>query len=299
MTAKEKVKNIHQRILAVMAEVDYVAKGDRKVNNQYTFVGHDAVTARLHPMFVKHGIAVVPTVTSTNQDGNRTEICLSTTFINADDPKDTVHVGMVGYGIDPQDKGPGKAISYAYKYALLKLFALETGDDPEKDLIDHKPAEDVWGGPLAKTKLKTAVREFDTKLRACTTRDEIDVLVEEYTEVIDQTERDMPSWWKGSNDVEGLEARLQSALRAVENEPVPPVRLDVGVTEAGEPDWGGWAEVLVKCLEGCQNGEEISAWVKKNDAPLSNLSGADEDLYKRVKAHVTKLRGNLSQAPLE
>jgi hypothetical protein len=31
------------------------------------------------------------------------------------------------------DKGPGKAVSYAFKYALLKVFCLETGDDPDND----------------------------------------------------------------------------------------------------------------------------------------------------------------------
>ena len=33
--------------------------------------------------------------------------------------------------MDNADKAPGKAISYAFKYALLKTFALETGEDEE------------------------------------------------------------------------------------------------------------------------------------------------------------------------
>jgi hypothetical protein len=50
-------------------------------------------------------------------------------------------VSFFGYGIDNQDKGPGKAMSYAVKYAMLKTFCLETGDDPEKDDIPHLPAK--------------------------------------------------------------------------------------------------------------------------------------------------------------
>ena len=138
MTQAAEKLNIYQRVLAVMAEVNFVQKEDKKVNNQYTFVSHDAVTAKMHPQFVKHGICVVPTVTRWNGDGNRTEAELDVAFINADAPADRIVVSSFGFGIDSQDKGPGKAMSYAYKYALLKLFALETGDDPERDNIDHK-----------------------------------------------------------------------------------------------------------------------------------------------------------------
>jgi hypothetical protein len=33
--------------------------------------------------------------------------------------------------MDNQDKAPGKALSYAKKYAVLKLFEIETGEDEE------------------------------------------------------------------------------------------------------------------------------------------------------------------------
>ena len=46
-------------------------KEDKKVNNQYRFVAHDAVVAALNPCFVKHGIVVILTVTSISQDGNK------------------------------------------------------------------------------------------------------------------------------------------------------------------------------------------------------------------------------------
>jgi len=136
--AQAEPPNIYKRILAVMAEVYFVQKEDRKVNKQYTFVSHDAVTAKLHPQFVKHGIVVVPSVMTWSVNGNRTEVYMSVAFVNADNPDDRITLESLGFGIDQQDKGPGKAISYAYKYALLKLFALETGDDPERDDIDHQ-----------------------------------------------------------------------------------------------------------------------------------------------------------------
>ena len=59
--------NIYQRIRAVMLEVKYVQKTDRKVNNQYTFVSHDAVTAALHEPMANHGIVMVPNVEELTQ----------------------------------------------------------------------------------------------------------------------------------------------------------------------------------------------------------------------------------------
>ena len=132
-----KTLNIHQRINAVMQDIAYVQKEDKKVNNQYKFVSHDAVTAAVRPHLVTHGITVIASVANHNQDGNRTEVDLVVNFHNIDDPSDTVSVNVFGYGVDQQDKGPGKAFSYAKKYAFLQTFCLETGDDPERQNIDH------------------------------------------------------------------------------------------------------------------------------------------------------------------
>ncbi|MNJ59800.1 ERF superfamily protein [compost metagenome] len=37
-----------------------------------------------------------------------------------------------GTGVDTQDKGVGKAMTYSYKYLLLRTFAIPTGEDPDK-----------------------------------------------------------------------------------------------------------------------------------------------------------------------
>lgn len=134
-------KNLHQRMHAVMQTIAYVQKEEKQVNGQYRFVSHDAVTAKVRGALVDHGILTLPTVTRHSQDGNRTEVDITVAFVNVDDPADRIEVQAFGYGIDPQDKGPGKAISYAVKYAYLKAFALETGDDPERDNIEHEPAK--------------------------------------------------------------------------------------------------------------------------------------------------------------
>lgn len=158
-------KNIYQRLVAVMSAVSYVQKEDKRVNNQYTFVSHDAVTAKIRPALLENGIATVCTVKNHIQDGNRTEVTLAVRFVNIDKPEDFVEVESFGYGIDPQDKGPGKAVSYAFKYALLKTFCLETGDDPERDSANYDPQ------PIARPKFNA--KNAEKLMRNATTVDEL------------------------------------------------------------------------------------------------------------------------------
>ena len=136
---QKKPLNIYQRILSVMDDLHFVQKEDKRVNGQYTFVSHDAVSAAIHPLLVKHRIVVTPTVIDHTIDGNRTVVNVEVNFVNADMPEEKITINSIGYGIDNQDKGIGKAVSYATKYAFLKMFVLETGDDPEQDLIEHQP----------------------------------------------------------------------------------------------------------------------------------------------------------------
>ena len=151
MTAASMPRNVLQRINAVMTELDYLQK-EKKSGMQYSFVSHDKVTGAIRPLLVKHGIACWPAAMEVKQEGNRTQLQCKVIFANIDDPADHIEVESIGYGIDSQDKGPGKAISYAVKYAMLKTFALETGDDPDNDQnvkFEPQPMPAVNGTPGA------------------------------------------------------------------------------------------------------------------------------------------------------
>lgn len=145
--------NIYQRLHMVMEKVDYVQKEKKKGMN-YTIVSHDAVTAKVRPALHAAGVVYHPHSLEYVQDGNRTQVRMVVRFVNIDDPNDFVDVPCLGFGIDNQDKGPGKAVSYAVKYALLKALGLETGDDPDEDTAtpahDPKPEPtlDEWVGDI-------------------------------------------------------------------------------------------------------------------------------------------------------
>jgi hypothetical protein len=124
--------NIHQRLAAVMRDVTYIQK-EKKQGMRYSIVSHDAVTAKVRPALLSNGVIYYPYDMRLHQQGNRTEVTMTVRFVNIDEPTDYIDVASAGYGIDDQDKGPGKAISYAVKYALLKALGLESGDDPDED----------------------------------------------------------------------------------------------------------------------------------------------------------------------
>lgn len=130
-------RNVHQRLAAVMEEVTYIRK-EKKQGMNYTIVSHDAVTAKVRPVLLKHGIVYYPVRCEASHDGNRASCEMTVRFVNVDEPGDFFDVPTFGYGIDPQDKGPGKAMSYAVKYALLKALGLETGDDPDHDDVPYQ-----------------------------------------------------------------------------------------------------------------------------------------------------------------
>lgn len=139
-------KNVHQRLASVMAAVDYIQK-EKKQGMQYTVVSHDKVTAKVRPELLKAGIVYYPVRCEHSHNGNRAECSMTVRFVNIDEPTDYFDVPTFGYGIDTQDKGPGKAMSYAVKYALLKALGLETGDDPEHENVEHQTTDPAKPSP--------------------------------------------------------------------------------------------------------------------------------------------------------
>ena len=145
--------NVYQRLSKIMEKADYIKK-DKEIkfsNNSYTVVGHDAVTKKIHPLLVKHGICLIPSITNVEQQGNRSRVDMTFKWINIDDPEDYFLTTASAYGIDNQDKGIGKAWSICQRFTVLKTLHLETGDrDIEEYDIDAKINEENLVDDFAK-----------------------------------------------------------------------------------------------------------------------------------------------------
>lgn len=132
--------NLFQRINEVRKAIGYVQK-DKSVSTgggSYKAVTHDTVTAMVRPEMVKHGVICFPELTSSaslpKEEGSkqfRYEATYAFHFVNMDEPTDRLTITIQAHAMDNADKAPGKALSYAKKYALLKLFEIETGEDEE------------------------------------------------------------------------------------------------------------------------------------------------------------------------
>lgn len=128
-------KNIYQRINAIMAEESiYIKKGSA---GHGTGVLYDEVIAKLQPLLARHGIVVsVDKVgegrSRQNQKGNYIYECdFNVTYVNIDNPQDRLITLVEAHAMDAGDKAPGKAITYATKVSLLKVFGIESGDNEE------------------------------------------------------------------------------------------------------------------------------------------------------------------------
>lgn len=144
--------NIYNRLNECRKAVAYLRK-EKEVTGggNYMVVTHDQVTAALRESFIKHGVMVVPhlvksqvaptgTMTAKQIPIIRYEATYDIDFVNCDEPAEKVTVTIESHALDQGDKAPGKAISYATKYAMLKLFSIETGED-EEDRPELKAAK--------------------------------------------------------------------------------------------------------------------------------------------------------------
>lgn len=132
--------NIYQRINEVRKMIGYVQK-DKAVSTgggSYKAVTHDAVTGMIRDALIKNGVVIVPSVTSCifhpkEPDAKQRlyEATYDIEFVNIDEPTDRIISKQSAHALDNGDKAPGKAQSYATKYAILKLFNIETGEEDE------------------------------------------------------------------------------------------------------------------------------------------------------------------------
>lgn len=132
--------NIYQRINEVRKSIGYVQK-DKSVSTgsgSYKAVTHDQVTGMVRKALIDNGVIVVADTKESVFHAKETdakqrlyEATYVIHFVNMDQPEERISMTMNAHALDNGDKAPGKALSYATKYAILKLFNIETGEDEE------------------------------------------------------------------------------------------------------------------------------------------------------------------------
>lgn len=144
--------NIFEKMLAISTEMNNVNK-NLAVNigkSSYKAVGEADVLKAVKKLEEKYKVYSYPSarrivkddiltskkeyngqITESSQVLMRLEV--EYTFVNAEKPEEQITVTTYGDGVDSQDKAPGKAMTYADKYALMKAYKIVTGDDPDQE----------------------------------------------------------------------------------------------------------------------------------------------------------------------
>lgn len=213
-TKKVEKLNLYQKINRIMSEIEYLKKDDKVITNTqkntgYNAVSEEKVTSEIRKGLVKYGIVIIPIEQEhirqdevlKDQYGNDKVNRITTVNVkykmqNIDDVNDYIIIASSGTGVDTQDKGVGKAMTYAYKYMLLRTFAIPTGEDPDKISSELYSKQFKSNTEILKEKIKSypnaieVVKTFGKKLSDCT-EEELNYLVK----ILEETNK------KGDDDL--------------------------------------------------------------------------------------------------
>lgn len=144
MTEETKTPTLVERLIAVKADIGGVGKTDRNNAQGFNFRGIDAVMNAVAGPLIKHGVMSYPskvvsakrgTATTTKGSSmNVVEVVVQYAFT---DGKDTLYFEAPGEAFDSGDKATAKAMSVAYRTALLQALSLPT-DDPDPDIYSYE-----------------------------------------------------------------------------------------------------------------------------------------------------------------
>lgn len=142
------MSEIYSALAAVMADCDHVAKRDVNTHQNFRFRGIDAVVNAVGPILRKHSVIVVPDLenvtydtvaTSTGKPATACRVVVSYAFYAGDGSSVTTRVAAEAW--DSGDKAAPKAMSVAFRTALLQALALPTDDpDPDSQVYEREHA---------------------------------------------------------------------------------------------------------------------------------------------------------------
>ena len=177
--------NIYQKMAAITSELQTVAKNltvQQTKSSSYKAVSERDILDAVKPLESKHGIYSYPVSrkileshlleSENTYNGNTTKKTTFMTrietvyrFVNVDNPEEYMETTTFAEGIDSQDKGSGKAMTYADKYALMKAYKVSTGDDPDQNASndEHYTTRKPSANPKPERPRERLIRELSVR----------------------------------------------------------------------------------------------------------------------------------------
>ena len=170
---------IVQSLNEVMKAVGAIAKSDRNSAQGFNFRGIDSVVNAVSPQLQKHGVVVMPSVEDYDYSNveigkNRTmmghvKVKVTYTFVGPEG--DAIKATVVGEAMDSGDKATAKAMSVAFRTALLQALCLPTDDvDPDAQSYERSEAVQVDTKAIATAMASASDLESLSKIGAYITK---------------------------------------------------------------------------------------------------------------------------------
>ena len=150
--------SVQEALAAVMAAVRSVGKDDYNQHQKFNFRGVDAVVNAIGPALRDHGVIVLPDLQSfqsgeyhTTKGAQMRSVTVHVRYTFVGPKGDELVCSVLGEASDSGDKAVPKAMSVAFRTALLQALCLPT-DEPDPDSQSHErttapvqqPAEPDW-----------------------------------------------------------------------------------------------------------------------------------------------------------
>lgn len=154
-------RSLVRKLAEVANSIGRVPKNGYNSFHKYQYVMEADLVDHVRPLLSERNVFIVPRVAGRGQGENYTDyahelddgltsIIYEYEIIDGDSGESLI-TSAVGYGSDKGDKGAYKASTGAFKYMLMRLFMVATGDDPEGDERTDQRASGASGPSVTVT----------------------------------------------------------------------------------------------------------------------------------------------------
>lgn len=164
-------RSLVKKLAEVMSEVKRVPKNGFNKFHKYQYATESDVSDLVREELAKRSVMLFPSVIShesrehKNRSGSTEYIStieMEFTFVDGESGE-SMAFKTVGEGQDAGDKAYYKAMTGATKYALMKVFLISTGDDPEADSkVDERNSKATPPKMATKVELDSLIKLADT-----------------------------------------------------------------------------------------------------------------------------------------
>lgn len=146
--APEQNLSLISKLAEVMKGIKHVAKRGRNEFHKYDYATEADIAEAVRSGLADAGIMLVPSVKEVTVEqipkkaGGFDRLVRLLVEFTVTNGTESIRFNAVGEGQDSGDKASYKAMTGATKYALLKLFLIPTGDDPENDSKEREKEDE-------------------------------------------------------------------------------------------------------------------------------------------------------------